>query len=338
MLDAGLEGARREGHVTRQGLLHGQRAALALAQGALKDAQVEAETGLRVIDGRHFAALQLLAVAIVADVERGALDAAAELVRQGDALGIAEDRLFIGEYLTARGRLLIAQGRVEAGVAELLWCGERLEALDVPWPSDWRAYAAAALAAEGDAEAAARLAGEQLAAARRVGAPRELGLSLRCAAAALGEADRLALLDEAVAVLEGSGAQLELAYALADRGAELARLRRRREAREAQRRALETRRRVRRRRAGRARPGGAAGGPGAARADRADGTELADRGGVARLPSSGRRAHEPRGRAGAVRDREDGRAPPQQRVPQARHPVPVPARRGDRRGGGPAKP
>ena len=66
MLDAGMEGARREGHVTRQGLIHGQRAALALAQGALKDAQVEAETGLRVIDERHFAALQLLAVAIVA--------------------------------------------------------------------------------------------------------------------------------------------------------------------------------------------------------------------------------------------------------------------------------
>ena len=239
MLDAGLEGARREGHVTRQGLIYGQRAALALAQGALKDAQVEAETGLRVVDERHFAALQLLAVAIVADVERGALDAAAELVRQGDALGIAEDRMFIGEYLTARGRLRIAQGRVEQGIADLLWCGERLEALDVPWPSDWRAYAAAALAAEDDAEPAARLAREQLAAARRVGAPLELGLSLRCAAAASGDADRLALLQEAVAVLEGSGARLELAYALADLGAELGRVRRRREARDAQRRALQ---------------------------------------------------------------------------------------------------
>ena len=239
MLDAGMEGARREGHVTRQGLIHGQRAALALAQGALKDAQVEAETGLRVIDERHFAALQLLAVAIVADVERGALAAAAELVRQGDALGIAEDRMFIGEYLTARGRLRIAEGRVEEGVADLLWCGERLESLRVHWPSDWRAYAAASLAADGDAEAAARLAREQLAVARGVGAPRELGMSLRCAAAALDEADRLALLQEAVAVLEDSGARLELAHALADLGTELGRLRRRREARDVQRRALQ---------------------------------------------------------------------------------------------------
>ena len=192
-----------------------------------------------MIDERHFAALQLLAVAIVADVERGALAAAAELVRQGDALGIADDRMFIGEYLTARGRLRIAEGRVEEGVADLLWCGERLESLRVHWPSDWRAYAAASLAADGDAEAAARLAREQLAVARGVGAPRELGMSLRCAAPALDQADRLALLQEAVAVLEDSGARLELAHALADLGTELGRLRRRREARDVQRRALQ---------------------------------------------------------------------------------------------------
>ncbi|MEZ0292832.1 MAG: LuxR C-terminal-related transcriptional regulator, partial [Solirubrobacteraceae bacterium] len=166
------------------------------------------------------------------------LAAAAELVRQGDALGIAEDRMFIGEYLTARGRLRIAEGRVEEGVADLLWCGERLESLRVHWPSDWRVYAAASLAADGGAEAAARLAREQLAVARGVGAPRELGMSLRCAAAALDEADRLALLQEAVAVLEHSGARLELAHALADLGTELGRLRRRREARDVQRRAL----------------------------------------------------------------------------------------------------
>ena len=40
-------------------------------------------------------------------------------------------------------------------------------------------------------------------------------------------------------MLEDSGARLELAHALADLGAELGRLRRRREARDAQRRALQ---------------------------------------------------------------------------------------------------
>ena len=47
------------------------------------------------------------------------------------------------------------------------------------------------------------------------------------------------------------------------------------------------------------------------------GPQRLDRSGVARVPSSGRGAHQPRGRAGAVRDREDDRAPPQQRLSQA---------------------
>ena len=49
LLDIALDGARQEGHATRQGLIHGQRAVLALAQGALHDAQVEAETGLLLV-------------------------------------------------------------------------------------------------------------------------------------------------------------------------------------------------------------------------------------------------------------------------------------------------
>ena len=65
-----------------------------------------------------------------------------------------------------------------------------------------------------------------------------LGMSLRAAAAAIGGDERLPLLEEAVSVLEPSAARLELAHALADLGAELTRVRRRREGREAQRRAM----------------------------------------------------------------------------------------------------
>jgi tetratricopeptide (TPR) repeat protein len=88
-LDAALERARREGHSTRQGLIHGQRAAIALAQGSLHDAQVEAETGLLLVHEPHFAVLQLTAVGIVVQIERGALAEASELARIGEALGIA---------------------------------------------------------------------------------------------------------------------------------------------------------------------------------------------------------------------------------------------------------
>ena len=133
-LDVALEGARHEGHATRQGLIHGRRAAIALAQGSLHDAQVEAETGLLLVENQHFALLQLLAVAMVVQIERGELAAAAELAQTGEELGIAEDRLYVDQFLIARGRLRIAEGHVREGVADLMWCGERLEAYDVPWP------------------------------------------------------------------------------------------------------------------------------------------------------------------------------------------------------------
>ena len=65
LLDFASERARREGHAARQGIIHGQRALIELDRGSLRDAQVEAETGLLLVDERHFVVLQLLAVAII---------------------------------------------------------------------------------------------------------------------------------------------------------------------------------------------------------------------------------------------------------------------------------
>jgi len=238
LMDAALQRARQEGHATRQGILHAMHAASALAQGSLHDAQVEAETGLLLVEHPHFIAQLLVAVAMTVHVERGALDAAAGLAATGEAMGITEERTYVLEFVTARGRLRIAQGQLEEGVADLLWCGQRFEARAVQWPSSWRAYAAPALAALGDHQRADKLAREQVAAARRVGAPGALGMSLRTAALAIGGDEGLALFREAVAVLERSSARLELAHALADLGTELSRSGRRREGRDAQRQAI----------------------------------------------------------------------------------------------------
>ena len=238
-LEALLEGARREGHAARQGLVHGHRAAIALERGSLRDAQVEVETGLLLVEPPHFVVLLLLAVAIVVHLERGAIEAAIEVAEAGEAGSVAEDRTYLPDYLIARGRLRIAQGLVREGVEDLLWSGRRLEALNIRWPGVWKAFAAPALASLGETETAARLAGEHLATARRVGAPGVLGLSLRHAAAAAGAEERLPLLQEAVSVLEQSSARLELAHALADLGRELSRAGMRRDGRGAQRKAME---------------------------------------------------------------------------------------------------
>ncbi len=239
LLDLGLEGARREGHTARQGLIHGQRAAIALARGSLHDAQVEAETGLRLVKEQHFAYVQLLAVAIVVHIERGELDAADELVMTGDAAGIGEDRLYLDQYLIARGRLRMAREQVREGVSDLLWCGERLAELGLEWPSEWRAHAVGGLASLAERERAEALAREQLALARRVGVAGVLGMSLRAAAQVSGEDEALVLLEEAISILQPSPARLELAYALADLGAALSRAGRRREGRDAERQAIE---------------------------------------------------------------------------------------------------
>ena len=239
LLEVGLEVARREGHATRQGIIHGQRAGIALDQGVLHEAQVEAETGLRLIEAPHFELLQLVAVAVAVHIERGELDAAAEVAHTGEVPGITEDRTYLPDYLMARGRLRIAQGLVREGAEDLLWSGRRLESLGYRWGLPWKALAASALVSLGEAETAARLAREQLATARLVGAPGSLGLSLRHAAAAIGEDERLPLLEEAVSVLEQSSARLELAHALADLGKELSRTGRRRDGRDSQRKAME---------------------------------------------------------------------------------------------------
>ncbi len=238
MLDAALALSQREGHATRLGIIYAERAAIALAQGSLQDAQVEAETGLLLIEEPHFAFLQLLAVAITVDVERGALAEAAELAERGEALSLGTSSAHLYEYLIARGRLRIAEGNPRAGIADLLRCGRESEAVGVRWPNEWRCLAAPALAAIGDRDAAERLARDALELGRQVGAPGQLGMALRAAAEALGEEHRLGLLIEAVSVLEGSAWRLELARALVHLGRELARLGQRREARDIDRRAI----------------------------------------------------------------------------------------------------
>ena len=124
------------------------------------------------------------------------------------------------------------------GVADLMWCGERLEALRRPVAERLEGVRGAGARLAGRVADGRQLAREQLAVARRVGAPGALGLSLRSRGAGDRGDEGLALLEEAVSVLEGSSARLELAHALADLGASWA-APDAREGRDAQRRAIE---------------------------------------------------------------------------------------------------
>jgi DNA-binding CsgD family transcriptional regulator len=140
--------------------------------------------------------------------------------------------------LPSRGRLRVAQGRLEEGLADLLACGERYECRANRSPSlwAWRSEAALVLMALGDHDRAHTLAAEELRLARELGASRALGVSLR----AVGVVDgAIGPLDESATVLARSGAALEHARALVELGSALRRARRRADARPPLREGLE---------------------------------------------------------------------------------------------------
>ena len=144
-------------------------------------------------------------------------------------------------FFDARARLRLAQGDYARALHELLTLGAFLESFGVhnPAMSPWRSEASTALLALDRHEEARRYAADELSLARQWGAPRALGKSLVACGLAEGGEDGLALLREAVAVLEPSQARLEHAKALVELGAALRRANQRSESREPLRQGLE---------------------------------------------------------------------------------------------------
>lgn len=134
--------------------------------------------------------------------------------------------------LCARAALRLAEGDLQRALQEARACGDLAERLMVVNPAvfPWRSFAAIALDLLGDGEAAKALAEEQLAAARRFGAPHAVGAAMR-ALAAVDRDRRVDLLCAAVKQLAGSAARLEVAECCSDLGCALRRAGRRSEAR-----------------------------------------------------------------------------------------------------------
>lgn len=213
------------------------RAQVAFARGDLGAAQADVEQacGAARLHGFLAVAPTLTALAVTILVERGELAAAAaRLAESGAASGELTDRAFFDSLLLVRGDLHLAQGRAEQAAEDLLELRARRMArgTDTSPFVQAGAHAARALVALGRREQALELAEEDLTHARRWGAPAPLAHALRARAAALVGAEAIASLEEAVAALDGSPAQLERAHALAELGAALRRANRRAEARD----------------------------------------------------------------------------------------------------------
>jgi DNA-binding CsgD family transcriptional regulator len=238
-LTPALAGARESGSVLAFGTLSHIRAHTLYRLGRLEDAIADAQSALDVVRyGRTRELPELPAIHAVLAlclIERGELDAAEAAV---DLPG-GEERwgatFTWADLLDARGRLRLARGDAQLALDDLLACGERLKPLNASHSGvvPWRPGAALAALQLGDSELAGSLAAEDTKLARGLGAPRELGSALRTAGVVAGGDRGIALLREAVEVLRGSEAVLELAYALTDLGAGLLAAGHRLQAREA---------------------------------------------------------------------------------------------------------
>jgi DNA-binding CsgD family transcriptional regulator len=204
-------------------------------RGDLSEAEADARAALDIVVPLAGARGHPELVAHLAEAlaERGEVD---EAIATLDRAGVpAEERPVFqsARWFDVRGRLRIATGDVAAGLADLLAVGKRLEAFGVrnPSHSSWRSQAALVLVARGEREEAGRLVDEELAIARRWGAPRPLGVALRAAGLIEGGSGGLELLRQSVAVLAESQALLERAKSVTELGAALRRANQRAEAR-----------------------------------------------------------------------------------------------------------
>jgi DNA-binding CsgD family transcriptional regulator len=179
------------------------------------------------------------AVAVENLVHRDRLDDAAAVMEL--PLGAAEHTFMEPFALTARGYLRLVQGRLDEAEADL----RRVVAFDahrgwvIPNATRGRLRLAEVLAARGRREEARELAEQDIAVAAAAQLPGSVGMAMRVKALACPHDEAIAVLTDAVALLEGTPYRLEAGWAQHDLGARLNRAGDRAAAREPLRRALD---------------------------------------------------------------------------------------------------
>ncbi|WP_420081742.1 ATP-binding protein [Streptomyces sp. JL4002] len=201
------------------------RAYVRFRRGRLTEAEDLARSGLRLAErvGRrtpvHWYAIAILITTLLA---RGRADEAWDLAREHEFGSPFPAAVVFPDSQTVYAELLLARGEVRVAAAELEAVDRRLTPRGIQNPAwcPWQLHLARAVAEE-DPARARDLAADAVRRARAFGAPSAIGQALRVAAQVAPEAERPALLREAVTLLSASPAGYELAQALAALGTEL---------------------------------------------------------------------------------------------------------------------
>ncbi len=161
------------------------------------------------------------AFVVPALIDRGAIDEAWAVLAAHKLAGELPPTWPFNVARHARGCLHAAAGAHQAALADLLAAGELAVRWGIRNPAmmPWRSDAALSLLALGDRAEASRLCAEETELAHGWGAARAIGVATRAAGLVEGGDRGIELLTEAVSVLRGSPARLELARALIDLGA-----------------------------------------------------------------------------------------------------------------------
>lgn len=242
-LDLTIDAAKRRGTLPGVASGHGTRGYCHLVDGELREAQADLNIAIRLIrpTGLRVQLANWLSGALRTLVSRGDPVAAQGLLDEvwrgrEPGPGIPGALMLVG-----RGGLRHATGRHAEARHDFLAASERVKWLPYANPEvlGWRAGLALAEAALGNAEEARRLAEEATRLAREAGGQRGIGIALRIQGAVTEGAEGVELLQGAADVLGGTRARLQHAHALADLGAALRRVNRRKDAREPLREALD---------------------------------------------------------------------------------------------------
>ncbi|MFD6826764.1 LuxR C-terminal-related transcriptional regulator [Streptomyces sp. NPDC060085] len=206
-----------------------------LMRGQLSEAEATAREALNVADLTGADITRIFITAYLSEVltESGRLEESENVLK---TIGVTYDSHPAGPFyfpLEALSKLHSARGNQQDRLDCALRVGEMCAKFDIRNPAfvSWRTEAAQALQLLSREKEALTVAAEDLQIARGWGAPRTYGRSLRVNGVIMGGRRGVALLAEAVNVLEKSPAQLELAKALVDLGAALRRSKQRSEAR-----------------------------------------------------------------------------------------------------------
>ncbi len=208
--DAGIAWAQRRGAAPMfmamsvwRGDTASRAGELALAEDHLRRAH---ELGVELGVGL-FAVMFLIEVLL----GRGRVEEAFELIELAE---IPEAQLALWQgviVLAQRGRVRVARGEIEAGVADMLDADRRMAAggLQLSVLVDWVPSAALALADLGREDEARALASRELSAAVMFGAPRRHGIALSACGRLDSGPEGLTRLRQATQLLERSPARLE---------------------------------------------------------------------------------------------------------------------------------